>query len=479
MTSATSGPTSSTFSTASTSSTSSTAFASVSLHHFHTPILLKLDEENFLLWKQQVLATLDGSCVPESPPTSADGTVPASPAYRLYKQQDNLVVAWLLASMTTPLLTQMVGLHSATQIWTTLHTYFLSHTRSQVKKLKLTLKQLKKDKFVSTYVLGIKRTVDALASVGAPISVEDHIEAILDGLSSDYDPFVASVLSRRDPYTVAEIEALLLVQEERLERHNQVDPLTFPATAAYTSWHPANPSQEKYKNNFSGSRGTRGSGRNNNFGRGARVARSSNRGAWNNSKIFCQVCGKPGHTALHCWRWYDYQPQPPPHAHVSHFSDSDHASNEASLLGVQSTVDDPLLYPDSGATHHVTKESTVYSSKQPYHGTETVKMGNGSGLSIANIGSTSFSSSSTHKSLVLKNLLHVPLITKNLLSVSSFARDNNVFFTFTLTVVMLLIRLRKRFFFKAPLKMGYTISQCFIIIFLHPLFTIFLLLVIH
>jgi len=105
------------------------------------------------------------------------------------------VVAWLLTSMTTPLLMQMVGLHSAAQICTMLHTYFLSHTRSQIKKLKLNLKQLKKDQFVSTYVLGIKRIVDVLASVGAPISIEDHIEAILDGLSSDYDPFVASILS--------------------------------------------------------------------------------------------------------------------------------------------------------------------------------------------------------------------------------------------------------------------------------------------
>jgi len=60
-------------------------------------------------------------------------------------------------------------------------------------------------------------------------------------------------------------------------------------------------------------------------------------------------------------------------------------------------MDDPLWYPDSGATHHVTKEPTIYSSKQPYHDTETVKMGNGSGLSIANIGSTYFSSSFTHK----------------------------------------------------------------------------------
>ena len=184
------------------------------------------------------------------------------------------------------------------------------------------------------------------------------------------------------------------------------------------------------------------------------MAHSSNRGAWNNSKIFCQVCDKPGHTALHCWRWYDYHPQPPPHAHVSHFADSDHASNEASLLGVQSTLDDPLWYPDSGATHHVTKDSSVYSSKQPYHGTKTVKMGNGSGLSIANIGSTSFSSPSTHKSLVLKNLLHVPLITKNLLSVSSFARDNNVLFTFTANRCYVVDQVTKNILLQGTLKDG-------------------------
>jgi len=79
-------------------------------------------------------------------------------------------------------------------------------------------------------VLGIKRTMDALASVGAPISVK----AILNGLSSDYDPFVVFVLSLRDSYTVVEVETLLLVQEERLERHNQVDPLTLSAPLLHT-----------------------------------------------------------------------------------------------------------------------------------------------------------------------------------------------------------------------------------------------------
>jgi len=65
-----------------------------------------------------------------------------------------------------------------------------------------------------------------LAVVGSPLSTIDHVDAILDGLSPDYDGFVTSILSRNDPYTVDELEALLLAQEERFEKHKLVqDPL--------------------------------------------------------------------------------------------------------------------------------------------------------------------------------------------------------------------------------------------------------------
>jgi len=52
--------------------------------------------------------------------------------------------------------------------------------------------------------------MDILIVVGCPISSEDHIEAILNGLSDDYDSFITFVTSRLDPYTVKDLEALLL-----------------------------------------------------------------------------------------------------------------------------------------------------------------------------------------------------------------------------------------------------------------------------
>jgi len=52
-------------------------------------------------------------------------------------------------------------------------------------------------------------------------------------------------------------------------------------------------------------------------------------------------------------------------------------------LGAPSSVDDPLWYPDRGATHHITKNSSIYFEKQSYDGTYLVKMGNGKGLLIS------------------------------------------------------------------------------------------------
>jgi hypothetical protein len=57
-----------------------------------------------------------------------------------------------------------------------------------------------------------------------------------------------------------------------------------------------------------------------------------------------------------------------------------------------------------------------------------VHVGNGQGLPITHLGSSSLSypSSSFH----LNNVVHVPQITKNLLSVSKFTSDNGVYFEF-------------------------------------------------
>jgi len=129
------------------------------------------------------------------------------------------------------MLTQMVGLRSAFQIWEKLIVYYVSDTRAKVRKLKLQLKTPKRDRTISAYLLDIKKIIDSLAAIGATISSDDHIDTILDGLSEEYDTFITS---RLDPYNVEDVEALLLAQEERFEKHKSVERSFIQPNANYT-----------------------------------------------------------------------------------------------------------------------------------------------------------------------------------------------------------------------------------------------------
>nr|KYP60840.1 hypothetical protein KK1_023254 [Cajanus cajan] len=105
---------------------SSATQKSFNLQTFHTPLAIKLDNENFLLWQQQVLASIRGmklqkfitsSNVPAKFATTEDAASNTlSQDYEHHVQQDQLLTAWLLASMSTPILTKMVGLETSFQI---------------------------------------------------------------------------------------------------------------------------------------------------------------------------------------------------------------------------------------------------------------------------------------------------------------------------------------------------------------------------
>ena len=92
--------------------------------------------------------------------------------------------------------------------------------------------------------------------------------------------------------------------------------------------------------------------------------------------------------------------------------------------------DDSSWYVDMGATNHVANTFDVVDTAIPYNGTETLAVGNGKKLVISHIGSASLPSSSNSCPLHLKFVLHVPAVTKNLVSVSQLTPDNDVFLEF-------------------------------------------------
>lgn len=172
--------------------------------------------------------------------------------------------------------------------------------RAKVRQLRCELKSTKKGtKNISEYLLKIKNIVDSLTAIGDPISNQDHLDAVLEGLPEEYNPFVMMIYSRLDTPSISEVEGLLLVQEVQFEKFRQEQ------VAGSMTVNVAQGPQ----NQFSDNRG-RGGGNRGHRGRGYRGGRG--RGG---PKPTCQICYKYGHDAYNCWNRFDktyVQPPPPP-----------------------------------------------------------------------------------------------------------------------------------------------------------------------
>lgn len=107
----------------------------------------------------------------------------------------------------------------------------------------------------------------------------------------------------------------------------------------------------------------------------------------------------------------------PPFPSAANIATVSHSTPVQAMTATAETITDSIWYPNSGASNHVTLEVSNLMQMKDYFGPEQVYVGNGKGLSIKHIGQSNFCSTYTSTILSLKHLLHVPEITKNLLSV--------------------------------------------------------------
>jgi hypothetical protein len=134
-------------------------------------------------------------------------------------------------------------------------------------------------------------------------------------------------------------------------------------------------------------------------------------GCGNNRKIPCQVCGKTGHCALCCYKILD-----------ASYNGEEKYANIATTGYYVNTE----WYMDTGATDHITSELDKLTIREKYGGGDLVHTASGSGMLIFHIGQSTIHFRDCN--LILKDILHVPTSSKNLVSVHKFTRDNNAFF---------------------------------------------------
>ncbi|CAA0842233.1 Unknown protein [Striga hermonthica] len=294
------------------------------IHPQHQLISIKLTDSNYLKWKQQTYSAIVGyglenfiaadSLPPPRFLSSGSGDPPAlNPEFAIWVRQDQLLMSWLLSSLSKNLLIMMVGKTTSREVWLSLESNFSGLSKARLMHHKLQLQTLKKGSTSMREFLGkVKACCDALGVAGEPVSEQNHILYILVGLGSEYNPAVVAVTSRIEPYSLNKVYVMLLSLESRLDI--TVQPIVNPDgslpsvnLAMNNTSTPRPPSHFPPTTNSRGAfSNQRGRGRTNNYrGRGGRGYRNSN------ARPSCQLCGLNNHTADRCYHRYDSTYPPP------------------------------------------------------------------------------------------------------------------------------------------------------------------------
>ena len=106
--------------------------------NFTVPI--KLDRQNYLMWKSQVLPSIHGNelegfinstkpCPNKFLVVAVDDQtveVTVNPEYALWKKHDQLLLSWLLSSMNESVLSSVISCTTSYEIWNALERLFSS-----------------------------------------------------------------------------------------------------------------------------------------------------------------------------------------------------------------------------------------------------------------------------------------------------------------------------------------------------------------
>ncbi|KAL4279594.1 hypothetical protein GQ457_03G032130 [Hibiscus cannabinus] len=437
-------------------------------------ISIRLDETNCLLWRQQVLfaieslalsSHIDGTMSVPSQYTMVDGVKTVNAEFVVYKQQDSALYSWLLSSISTSILPSLVNCRTAFEIWEKVQKVFSVSSTTKIMHLHCSLKNLRKrDQSMREYLAQIQAVCDSLAACGNPLTETMHISAILSGLPSEYEPVIAVITSSQQSYTLDGVCSVLLDTEARQQETHLVNLVQAQSSSMGFSsgfFQSPNYSSPSYglDRSFSGYVGQvsspnvqngvsqriqdpRVQGQNNGYqfnrsfpprGRGGRVFSGR-------SRPQCQLCGRVGHLVNRCYYRFDqtydgcYNINCVEDSVEFQKADSDLSFGVSQDLSgtvafvsngaAQAVSDDAGWFPDSGATTHLTPDAGIILNSLPYTGIGKISVANGMTVPISRVGSGSMITNS--RPLMLNNLLHVPNIKKNLLSVSKFTRDNNV-----------------------------------------------------
>ena len=190
-------------------------------------ITMRLEDDNFLMWKYQIENAVRGyglegflfgtEQVPPKMVTDKIGVLVPNPKFRDYQRQDHLLISWLLSSIGSAFLPQVVGCSSAFEVWNTISQNFNSQSSAKVMYYKSQMQMLKNDGLtMRDYLTKMKNYCDLLATVGHKILDTDHILAIMQGLGDEYESVIDVISSKKSSPSLQYVTSTLIAHEGRI-----------------------------------------------------------------------------------------------------------------------------------------------------------------------------------------------------------------------------------------------------------------------
>ena len=240
---------------------------------------------------------LDGTIVAPAklvPSSTTDGVdLVSNPAYDRWYVQDQQVLSGLLSSMSEEIVHDMVAATTSKEAWDTLQQMFSSLTHARTVQIRVELTTSKKrDLSAAAYFCKIKGLATELAAAGSALQDDDVITYLLAGLGPDYDPFVTSMTTKSEALTLDDVFAHLMAFEGHQLQHQAELQLNPRSSVDYAGCGGLQKNCECRD---------RGRGRS----QGGVPSRLTGNRRDPSARPTCQICGKLGHTAVHCWHRMD------------------------------------------------------------------------------------------------------------------------------------------------------------------------------
>ncbi|TXG47862.1 hypothetical protein EZV62_027156 [Acer yangbiense] len=197
---------------------------------------VKLNHENYLIWKNLVLPVIRGNrlegfitgtrkCPPKYVPAIVSEEVSdeaqENPEHEEWVVQDQILLGWLYNSIEPDVVAEAMGSETSKDLWDSIKDLFGIKTKSNIAYYKKEFQELKKGGMkMSDYLKMAKRLTDNLALAGRPVPLKDLVSQILNGLDShEYNPLVCQINEKEDISWI-DLQAKLLSYEKRLEQMN-------------------------------------------------------------------------------------------------------------------------------------------------------------------------------------------------------------------------------------------------------------------